>query len=119
MAMFAVRIVLQLGVNQYDNQLLNVEIFVLFFGGIVISTLEEYLMLAMTAAAGKPGLLAIKLYLSNTSQDFGLVELWAALEQQSLLLLMGIGVNWLLFCDRRRDWLLLQRPVQLQRFCLP
>ena len=118
MAMFAVRIVLQLGVNQYDNQLLNVEIVVLFFGGIVIST-EKYLTLAMTAATGKLGLLAIKLYLSNTSQDFGLVELWAALEQQSLLLLMGIGVNWLLFCDRRRDWLLLQRPVQLQRFCLP
>ena len=36
------------------------------------------------------------------------------LAQHGLLLLMGVGVNWIMHCDRRREWLLTQRRIRIK-----
>ena len=110
-------IFIHFGISQYDNQLLNVHIIILYFSGIILSTFEEYLFLAVAATCIKPGLLFLALWRTCNSQLQMCSSnlLLVVLEQQGLLLFLGIGVNWLIHCDRRKDWLLSQRAVQINK----
>ena len=105
------------GINQYDNRLLDVHVIVLFFSGIVFSTIEEYLLVAISTSFVKPISLAITLWRGSCDTSAAQCSqqgLWVVLAQHSLLLLIGVGVNWLMHCDRRKEWLLTQRPLRLK-----
>ena len=105
------------GINQYDNRLLSLHVIVLFFSGIAFSTIEEYLVVAILTSVVRPISLAVTLWLGTCDTDAAQCSpqgLCMLLAQHGLLLLMGVGVNWIMHCDRRREWLLTQRRIRVK-----
>ena len=104
--------VLRILVDQHDAKFMIILVQCLFLGGIILSTFEEYLLLATAVTISKPTYLtyvAIHADPSNSIPRISHSQLCTMIEHHALLLLMGIAVNWFMHCDRRRKWLTSQR----------